>query len=367
MFFLIYDIILIGDVMLIAVDKNSYKVAKNDGNKYIYLYDDEPLQDLMKTKLLCIDYRECELVDINTTQFNIDCKKRASIDEKDWNILPDKINYKIGIIIPNYNYEHTIEKCLSSIFNQTYQNFEVIFVDDMSIDKSVEIAKKTYVKNYLQFGDVIFMNDPKKMKIVQLKQKRLNGGARNEAYLHLSDDVDYVYYIDSDDWLIDKFALEKINDKLQSKPDVLFVGIAHYKNNKTEEDFIPEYLDKYQAMQGWSGSCGKVIKKSLATRQECLYNEGTLKEDRNQHFKICINMKSFACLKELIYVWNQENMKSVTTIRNTLWETSTIRHYADTYQLYLDYKGQDKRLDEILRDRVIKTKREIEIGGTKQW
>ena len=42
--------------------------------------------------------------------------------------------YKIGIIIPNYNYEHTIEKCLTSIFKQTYKNYEIIFVDDMSTD-----------------------------------------------------------------------------------------------------------------------------------------------------------------------------------------------------------------------------------------
>ena len=62
------------------------------------------------------------------------------------------------------------------------------------------------------------------IKIVQLKQKRLNGGARNEAYLHLSDDVDYVYYIDSDDWLCDDRALEKINNKLQKREKIEKIG-----------------------------------------------------------------------------------------------------------------------------------------------
>ena len=123
------------------------------------------------------------------------------------------------------------------------------------------------------------------VKIIKLKQKRLNGGARNEGYLHLSDDVDYVYYIDSDDWLYNENALEEINNKLQSKPDVLFVGLAEYKKGKTKICDIPEYKDKYEAIAGWSGSCGKVIKKSLATRQECLYNEGTLKEDKKEFVK----------------------------------------------------------------------------------
>jgi len=352
--------------MIIAVDKNTYKVAKDDGNKYIYLYDDEPLEQLMATKLYCVQYREIDYVDINTTEYNVDCKKRAKITDKDWNVLPDKINYKIGIIIPNYNYEHTIEKCLTSIFNQTYTNYEIIFVDDISTDNSVKIAQDTYLKWLVKNGTKD--EDYGKLKIIQLKQKRLNGGARNEAYLHLSEDVDYVYYMDSDDWLYDNQALEKINDKLQSYPDVVFVGLARYKNGKTEIIDLPDYKDKYEAFVGWSGSCGKVIKKSLATRQECLYNEGTLKEDKNQHCKICFYMKSFANLKLPVYVWNQDNSKSVTTVRdNVIWGTSTIRHYADTLQLALSIKGKDKIIDEIMEDRIKRTRQEMLSGGDKQW
>ena len=340
--------------MKIAVDKNSIGAVKNDQNKYIYLFNNESYSDLLKTNLHCIYYKNCEFVDINTTEYDVDCFKKCKITDKDWNKLPEKISYKIGIIIPNYNYEHTIEKCLSSIANQTYRNFEVIFVDDVSTDNSVEIASK--FKNKMD------------IKIVKLKQKRYNGGARNEAYLHLSDDVDYVYYVDSDDWLYDENVLEKINNKLQKKPDVLFVGIAKWRNDKLSIDSIPNYKDKYEAIQGWSGSCGKVIKKSLATRQECLYNEGTLKEDRNQHRRICIYMNSFELLKEPTYVWNQSNSKSVTTIRDQVfWGTSTIRHYADTKQLYLSVRGKDPKIDKILSEAVNKCEKEIEKGGDKQW
>ena len=352
MFFYLCCIIKTGEIMKIAVDKNSIDLIDNN-NEFIYLYDDEKLDDLLKTNLHCIYYKNCNFVDINLSKYEIECIKKADKSEKDCKELPPKINYKIGIIIPNYNYDHTIENCLKSILDQTYTNYEIIFVDDMSTDNSVKIAKK-------------LLKSPH--KVIELKQKRLNGGARNEAYLHLSDDVDYVYYIDSDDWLYDNEALEKINNKLQIKPDVLFVGMAAFKNNELKTCFIPEYKDKYEAMQGWSGSCGKVIKKSLATKQECLYNEGTLKEDRNQHFKICIYMNSFQLLKDPIYVWNQMNSKSVTTIREkVVWGTSTIRHYADTLQLALSVEGMDPKIDKILRDRVNKTKKEMLDGGDKQW
>ena len=338
--------------MRIAVDKNTYKVAKNDGNEYVYLFDDEPYKDLLKTKLHCLYYKKCEYVDINLTTFNIDCLKKTTPDEKGWDKIEYK-NFKIGIIIPNYNYEHTIEKCLTSILNQTYQNYEIIFIDDMSTDNSVKIAKE-------------LLKSPH--KVVELKQKRLNGGARNEAYLHLSDDVDYVYYVDSDDWLYDENVLEKINKKLQTKPDVLFVGMAQWKKDELTTCFIPRYRDKYEAFKGWSGSCGKVIKKSLATRQECLYNEGTLKEDKNQHCKICYYMNTFALLQEPIYVWNQMNSKSVTTIRDKIvWGTSTIRHYADTLQFALSIKGQDPRIDKLMEERLRMTKQEMESGNDRQW
>ena len=79
-------------------------------------------------------------------------------------------------------------------------------------------------------------------------------------------------------------------------------------------------------------------------------------------------MKSFALLSKPIYVWNRTNSKSVTTIRDkVIWGTSTIRHYADTLQLALSVKGMDDRIDQFLEERVTKTKKEIELGGDKQY
>ena len=342
--------------MRIGIDKSTANIIKTSGNHYIYLYDNEPLQDLLNTGLHCMHYKICNYVDINLTDYDVDCFKKCKVADLNWDKLPEKKDYKIGIIVPNCNYAHTLNKCISSILDQTYQNFEIIYIDDCSTDNSVEIMEEFQAKY------------PNKIKIVKLKQKRYNGGARNEGYLYLSDDVDYVYYVDSDDWLLDENVLEKINNKLQTNPDVLFVGMSAFKNHRLMTCFIPQYKGKYEAIRGWSGSCGKVIKKGLATAQKCLYNEGTLKEDRNQHCKICIYMNTFELLKEPVYVWNQSNSKSVTTIRDkVIWGTSTIRHYADTLQLQLSVKGIDPEIDKYLEERVRDTKKEMETGGDKQW
>lgn len=336
--------------MKIAVDKSNYNLIK-DNNEYIYIFKDENINDLLKTKLHCVRYDLIKSVDVNTSNYYIRCKKRAKITD-DFEELFKKRDYKLGIIVPNFNYEHTLERCLKSILNQTYKNFEIIFVDDVSTDKSVKIAKKLLKAPH---------------KIVELKQKRYNGGARNEAYLHLSEDVDYIFAVDSDDWLYNENALKQINDSLIGEPDVLFVGLAKCKYGVISKEKVPRYNDRYEALQGWSG-VGKVIKKDLATRQECLYNEGTLKEDKNQHCRICIYMNDFKCLEDMIYVWNQDNAKSTTTIReNIIWGTSTIRHYADTIQLALSVKGQDEKIDKLLQERIDKCKQEINKGGDKQW
>ena len=67
-------------------------------------------------------------------------------------------------------------------------------------------------------------------------------------------------------------------------------------------------ITKYEQ---WRGSSGKVIKKELANK--LISKKEHLKEDRTQHYKVCLNMKSFKCTNEMIYIWNKNNTKSVTT------------------------------------------------------
>ena len=74
---------------------------------------------------------------------------------------------RFSIVIPNYNSEKWIEKLLKSIVEQTYTDYEVIVVDDMSTDKSVEIVEN-YVDKFK--GEIT---------LIQLDKKRWNGGARN--------------------------------------------------------------------------------------------------------------------------------------------------------------------------------------------
>lgn len=78
-------------------------------------------------------------------------------------IMENKINAKISVIIPNFNGEAFLKNCLNSLENQTYQNFNVIVVDDSSKDKSLELLKHysgiKILKNPKNFGFAISVNN----------------------------------------------------------------------------------------------------------------------------------------------------------------------------------------------------------------
>ena len=115
---------------------------------------------------------------------------------------------KFSIVIPVYNVEKYIDKCLNSILNQTYSNFEVIIVNDGSPDNSQNIIDK-YVKSDNRFKSYI----------------KSNGGlsdARNYGVKYCSGD--YLLFVDSDDY-VENNCLDKINEALIANNDIDVIKI----------------------------------------------------------------------------------------------------------------------------------------------
>jgi len=107
----------------------------------------------------------------------------------------------IAVIIPSYKNELWCEKNLQSVLSQNYSNFRVIFTDDCSSDKTVQI-----VENF-----VLRHNVANKVKIIK-NNERL--GAMHNLYnmIHSCDDNEIVLTLDGDDWFAHPNVLKKIND-----------------------------------------------------------------------------------------------------------------------------------------------------------
>ena len=105
---------------------------------------------------------------------------------------------KISVVIPVYNVERYICRCIDSVLSQTYQNFEVIIVDDHSPDNSIQLAKSY---------------ESEKIKIVSHSRNKGLPASRNTGVAHCAGD--YLIFLDSDDFLL-PHALEKSISTAQS-------------------------------------------------------------------------------------------------------------------------------------------------------
>ena len=219
---------------------------------------------------------------------------------------------KVAVIVPVYNVEKYIKDCLDSCINQTLQDIAIICVNDGSTDGSLGILKDYAAK----YSKIHIINKP-------------NGGlgaARNTGIKYLIDnDINpqYIYFVDSDDWL-ELDALKKLYNKAsQSNSDVCIMQIKQYIE-----------ADKSIRQEEWyRNNCYKIRKNDICSFGEikpaiftscCVacchfysyeflvnslwengqfYPENLLFEDVFSHIKTLIKAKKIAFLDEALYFY----------------------------------------------------------------
>ncbi|HBG49140.1 MAG TPA: hypothetical protein DDW90_06490 [Cyanobacteria bacterium UBA9971] len=126
------------------------------------------------------------------------------------------IKPKVSVIIPIYNAENTLEKCLDSIINQTLSDIEIILVDDGSTDKSLEIIQK-------------YEQQDSRIKLIH--QKNNGASAARNAGLKIAEG-EYISFVDSDDW-IDKKMYEELIEQANAYNSPNAIRTHHYSVTKT--------------------------------------------------------------------------------------------------------------------------------------
>ena len=119
-------------------------------------------------------------------------------------------NPLISILVPVYNIERYIGLCLESIIKQTYQNLEIIVVDDGSTDRSGEICDLYAKKDY-------------RIKVIHKE----NGGlvSARKAAIKIANG-EYIGYVDGDDWIEEGFYSALVSSMQQSNSDVVIAGFT---------------------------------------------------------------------------------------------------------------------------------------------
>lgn len=153
---------------------------------------------------------------------------------------------KISVIVPVYNVEKYIDKCLNSLVNQTLKDIEIIVVNDGSPDNSQAIIDK-YVKKY-----------PKLVKSF-IKENGGQGSARNLGLEKATGK--YISFVDSDDWLDENALLEMYNLAQKDNSDIVICDmIDHYEDGSTKNYNCTKYDSVYKVSPS---ACNKIFKKSI--------------------------------------------------------------------------------------------------------
>lgn len=218
------------------------------------------------------------------------------------------MNNLVSIVVPVYNVEEYLMRCVDSLTAQTYKNIEIILVDDGSTDKS---------------GDICDYYEREDMRVRVLHQN--NGGqskARNEALKIARGD--YYCFIDSDDYVpcdyVEKlYNLLKDNDADLSMCEfTMFTGErADGAFDNPKESVVKEYdnVELIKNMHTISGELyvvmwGKLFKKELVTGIQ--FPEGRICEDLAVLYKMYDRVKKAVYCNDIMYYYYRNNKNSST-------------------------------------------------------
>lgn len=219
---------------------------------------------------------------------------------------------KVSIIIPIYNVQAYITRCLESVCRQTYQDIECILVDDCGKDNSINIAK-SYIKQYT--GSIAF-------HIIYHTHNQGLSGARNSGIKAATGD--YIYFLDSDD-AITPNSIETLVQIVTKYQDVDFVQ-GNFLNDNGEKgqysfnNTVPEYCNKKEALEELmlhrlvTSSCNRLIKRSLLIERQLFFPVGILHEDMYWVYFFSKYIKAGAFTTQGTYIYSTHEGSIITSI-----------------------------------------------------
>lgn len=165
----------------------------------------------------------------------------------------------ISVIIPVYNTESLIRKCIDSILTQSYKNLEIIIVNDGSTDNSGLICDE-------------LAKEDNRIKVIHTKNQ---GAAAARKYGVINANGLYISFVDSDDYIDPLMYEHMIEIANETKADMIITNTNTIKNNIGKIGYLdkPKFLNSEEALNtfllgNWLALWGKLINKELFTNLE---------------------------------------------------------------------------------------------------
>lgn len=238
-----------------------------------------------------------------------------------------------SIIIPVFNTDKFLKKCIESIIFQNFQDFEILLINDCSTDKSEKICHKLQLEN------------PNKIKYFKNK-KNLGVGLSRNLGLKFSNGK-YIIFLDSDDYLI-KNSMSSLQKKIISKnyPDVILNHIIQDKEPISNVNSLSSFgkiklskkvfLSKLTEKKLLISECWRVvISNNLIKKNNIIFKDIKIAEDVSFIFKIFILMKNIT-INEQEFLFHRSRL-------NSLKYTKGIEPALAYYTVFLELEEYKKK------------------------
>ncbi len=209
----------------------------------------------------------------------------------------------LSVIIPTYNIEKYLRECLDSIVNQTYENLEIIIIDDNSSDSTPDIIREYAAKD-------------DRIKPVFHKKNAGPGATRNEGLAMATGD--YVTLMDHDDWQdLDKY--EKMMEKaIEHGADIVFCNAQEFEQNTQKVHTLYKLPDGIEEGKGYDLSdwsmrqkvmpsflppWAKIVRRSLVEKYNVKFSgDGNKHDDVLFHYHAVLVANKVVYMNEVFYV-----------------------------------------------------------------
>lgn len=233
---------------------------------------------------------------------------------------------KISVIIPAYNAEKYLEQCVKSVQSQTYDNIEIIIVNDGSTDRTAEIIERLKEKD-------------SRIRTLHKRKNEGIGAARNSALELVTGQ--YVLFLDSDDWIDPNHVSDLYDLLVRTESDVSIANFTRYIESEnryeihiTDDDyyeriFTPQEWFAYQyGKPHYLSVCFtvpwcKLYKRSLF--ENILYYTGSFGEDDRTTWKLYLAADKIAYMHRptMVYRVNSGSLTQ-TTEQSTVFSVEPV-------------------------------------------
>lgn len=269
-----------------------------------------------------MDYKCIENKYLKLSGLKIDDKNVT--DNEDIKIIDEVFEYDLSIIIPVYNAEKYVQKCIESIIRQkTSYSYEIIFINDGSYDNSLAILKKYE----LEFSNIIIKS-----------QKNKGASAARNLGIEMSRGR-YITFVDADDMISINFIETTMKNAYDNDADMVKTG---YKLIDDNDVVIGKFKYNKQVLKGDSinisrikgHACMSVIKRKIF--ENLKFPEGFWYEDMIMRFLVAGQCKVIVTLEDCLYLYRQFDLSTSKNKKNKV-QYKCLSQYFLLKQILLKY------------------------------